>query len=68
MAILVDIRVGEVLTIDDGRITVRLEERSGRLARLAIEAPPNMKIERPRSRMGAAMAKGGLPPAEKAAR
>jgi hypothetical protein len=41
----VDIRVGETMTIGGAR--VRLEEKSGKRARLSITAPPSLAIELP---------------------
>ncbi|WP_422932554.1 carbon storage regulator [Sphingobium cupriresistens] len=43
-----DIRVGETFTIGDG-VTVRLDRKSGQIARLAIEAGPDVRVERQRS-------------------
>jgi sRNA-binding carbon storage regulator CsrA len=42
----IDLRPGEQLAIDDQRIVVELLEKSGRLARLRITAPRDVKIER----------------------
>jgi hypothetical protein len=55
----VDLRVGESMTI--GGAQVRLEEKSGKRARLSITAPPSMRIEPP-ARRGAAdlMARRGV--------
>jgi hypothetical protein len=41
----VDLRVGEVMTI--GGAQVRLEEKSGKRARLKITAPPSLRVEPP---------------------
>jgi hypothetical protein len=41
----VDLRVGETMTIGGAR--VRLEEKSGKRARLSITAPPSLRIEPP---------------------
>jgi hypothetical protein len=41
----VDLRVGEVMTI--GGAQVRLEEKSGKRARLKITAPPSLRIDPP---------------------
>jgi hypothetical protein len=46
MAKTVDIRYGESVSIDDGRVLVTLEEKSGQRARLRFEAGPSVKIER----------------------
>ena len=41
----VDLRIGEVMTIGDAQ--VRLEEKSGKRARLRITAPPSLRIDPP---------------------
>lgn len=46
----VDLKVGETLTI--GAATVRLEKKSGQVARLLVEAAPDTKIKPP-ARMSA---------------
>lgn len=43
-----DIHVGEALLIDDGRISVELEAKSGKIARLRVVSPRNMTVERKR--------------------
>lgn len=43
----VDLRVGEMLTLDNGKIRITLESKGGQLARLRIVAPPAIKIEFP---------------------
>jgi len=43
-----DIRVGETFTIGDG-VTVRLDRKSGQIARLAISADPGVRVERQRA-------------------
>jgi hypothetical protein len=50
----VDLRVGEVMTI--GGAQVRLEEKSGKRARLKITAPPSMRIDPPARGSAADMA------------
>ena len=41
----VDLRVGEVLNI--GGAAIRLEKKSGQIARLLIEADPSIEIKNP---------------------
>lgn len=55
----VDLKVGETMTIGSAR--VRLEEKSGKRARLSVTAPPSLAIELP-ARGGAAeyLARAGL--------
>ncbi|MED5545694.1 MAG: carbon storage regulator [Pseudomonadota bacterium] len=40
-----DIRIGESVSIGDN-VVLRLEKKSGQLARIAIEADPSLKIQR----------------------
>jgi sRNA-binding carbon storage regulator CsrA len=42
----VDVRPGEHLLLDQGRIVVELVEKSGRLARLRVTAPRDVEIKR----------------------
>lgn len=42
----IDIRPGDRLSIDGGRIQVDLLEKSGKVARLRVVAPRDMKIQR----------------------
>lgn len=44
----IEVRVGEGISIDGGRIVVVLEEKSGQRARLCFEAPKDVAIERVR--------------------
>lgn len=57
-----DLRVGEAVRIDDGRVTVRLEEKSGQRARLVFTAADDVVIEKggAATRTGVAQAKFGL--------
>lgn len=57
-----DLRVGESIYIDGGRVVVRLEEKSGQRARLVLKAEDDVLIEKggPGPRTGAAQAKYGL--------
>lgn len=42
----IDVRPGEQLLLDGRRIMVELLDKSGKLARLRVTAPRDMKIER----------------------
>lgn len=42
----VDVRPGEHLLLEGGRIVVELLDKSGKLARLRVTAPRDVKIER----------------------
>lgn len=56
MKVLIDIRIGESVAIDNGRVLVTLEEKSGQRARLSFEAAKDVPIERmkPQSNVRAA--------------
>jgi hypothetical protein len=59
-----DLRVGEAVQIDGGRITVRLEEKSGQRARLVFKAEDDVQIVKGTSSplAGVHQAKMGLSP------
>ena len=42
----IDVRPGEHVLLDGSRIVVELLKKSGKLARLRVTAPSNVKIER----------------------
>lgn len=42
----IEVRVGESVTVDDGRITFTLEEKSGQRARFRVEAPEDVNVRR----------------------
>ena len=46
----IDIRIGEGVSIDGGRVVVTLEEKSGQRARLRFEAEETTPIERVHNR------------------
>lgn len=43
----VDLKVGQSMTIDGGRIVISLTEKTGQRAQLKVLAAPDIKIERP---------------------
>lgn len=45
----IDVKIGESVLIDDGRVKITLEEKSGRLARLHFSADSAVDIRRSRS-------------------
>lgn len=45
----IDVRPGEHLVLDGGRIIVDLLEKSGKVAKLRVTAPRDVKIEREES-------------------
>lgn len=63
MALLIDVKVGESVSIDKGRVTVRLMEKSGQRARLEVDADKSIKIEHIKQTRPANIAAQGLKPA-----
>ena len=59
-ALYMDLEVGQSITMDG--ITIRLEDMSGRKAKLRIEADDSVNVEkiRPVGKTGAAQAKAGV--------
>lgn len=54
----IDIRSGEAISIDSGRVVVVLEEKSGQRARLRFEAEEGTPIERVQDRFNVRAAIG----------
>lgn len=54
-----DVKVGESVSFDDGRINVTLLDKSGRLARLEIRAHTDVKIRHDKV-AASSFARGGL--------
>lgn len=42
----IELRVGESMTLENGRITVTLEEKSGQRARFRVDAPADVEVHR----------------------
>lgn len=61
----IELKVGESVKI--GEAVVTLEDKSGRVARLAIEAPRSVPIQRTKPTMASHLAKNGLGPMAPAA-
>ena len=57
-----DVRVGDTVEIDDGRITIRVEDKSGQRTRLSFDAPRDVKIRMLEDRPVAAVPRKVLPP------
>jgi sRNA-binding carbon storage regulator CsrA len=55
-----DLRVGESISFDEGRIVVTLLEKSGQRARLDIRADDAVKVTVNKSEIAASLAKNGL--------
>lgn len=58
--LVIELRVGEAVRI--GQATVTLEDKSGKVARLSIEASKDVPIQRVSQTTPAQMAKNGLAP------
>jgi hypothetical protein len=64
-SLLVDLKVGQSIKLDNGRISITLEDKSGKLARLRVVAESDVMIQRPgalqsRFRSGAKQALMGV--------
>ena len=46
MPMYVDLKVGESLSIDKGKVTLTLQEKSGQLARLRVDADKTISVEK----------------------
>ena len=57
-----DVRVGDAVQIDDGRITIRVEDKSGQRTRLAFDAPRDVKIRMLEEQPTVAVPRKVLPP------
>lgn len=53
-----DLKVGESLSIGDGKVSVTLQKKSGQLARLMVDAPINVRVEVKGNGAAAQAAKG----------
>ena len=42
----IEVRVGESIVVDGGRLTLTLEEKSGQRARIRFDAPEDLDIKR----------------------
>lgn len=60
----VELRAGQSISMDGGRIIVQLMDKSGKVAQLRITAPPDVAIQRPSSTAssGADQARHGIMP------
>lgn len=60
MALLIDVKVGESVSIDEGRVKVTLKEKSGQRARLEVAADKSVKIEHQKQARPASLAAKGI--------
>lgn len=44
MALFINMEMGDVLDIDDGRVQITFQEKSGRKATVRVEADPSVRI------------------------
>lgn len=60
----VELRAGQSVSLDNGRIVVQLMDKSGKVAQLRVTAPPEVSIQRPSqpATSGAAQARNGIMP------
>lgn len=59
----IDLKVGESVSIDDGRVNVKLHHKSGQRARLEVEADKSVKIQHVKQERPANIAAQGIKPA-----
>lgn len=61
-ALHVELRAGEAIKLDGGRIVVQLMDKTGKVAQLRVTAPDDIDIQRPNQTVsnGAAMARTGI--------
>lgn len=57
-AIVIELRVGETVSVGDASVT--LEEKSGQRARLRVVAPPGVRVDPPAKTAGSEMARAGV--------
>ena len=55
-----DLRVGESVSFDNGRISISLLEKSGQRARLDIRASEDVKIATPKDESASSAARSGI--------
>lgn len=65
MSLVLDVKVGDSVSIDNDRVVLTVLEKSGQRARLSFKADPDVKVQRVarRTTTGAAQARMGLQPA-----
>ena len=58
----IELRAGQSISLDNGRIVVQLMDKSGKVAQLRVTAPPDVSIQRPGPAVssGAAQARNGI--------
>jgi hypothetical protein len=56
----VDVRVGDTVSFDSGRVSLTLLEKSGQRARLEIIAAPDVRIDLPARNSPAQQARNGI--------
>lgn len=60
MPMYVDLKVGESLSIDKGKVTLTLHEKSGQLARLRVNADKLISIEKNKTVDASSQARKGI--------
>ncbi len=56
----VDVKVGDTLRFDGGRVSITLLEKSGQRARLSIQSEPDVQIDLPSHNTPAHLARSGI--------
>jgi pyruvate kinase len=59
-SLVMDVRVGESVSVDGGRVMVRVGEKSGQRVKLHFTADSEVAIEKARPVKGSDLAKGGI--------
>ncbi len=59
-SLLMDVKVGESVSIDNGRVIMTLKEKSGQRAKLHFDSETNVNITPVRARAAAEQAKNGI--------
>lgn len=60
MAMFLDLKVGESLSIDGGRVKITLEDKSGKLARLRVVAEKSIPVVKSVGSGAAKLARNGI--------
>ncbi len=60
MPMYVDLKVGESLSIDKGKVTLTLQEKSGQLARLRVDADKTISVEKNKAADASSQARKGI--------
>lgn len=59
-SLLMDVKVGQSLSLDGGRIVMTVEEKSGQRVKLRLQLPEDVKVDRAKPQSGALHARLGV--------